>query len=91
MTFDLVENGVLTIEELEAFGGSDVDLSLLHSEPKALESATTKYQRNILIKVEDFCQKFEEKLNSIGGIGFFLGGIGPDGHIAFNQVRVAAL
>ena len=25
-----------------------------------------------------------EKIRDLGGIGFFLGGIGPDGHIAFN-------
>ncbi|MDV7395984.1 hypothetical protein RZS08_31625, partial [Arthrospira platensis SPKY1] len=25
-----------------------------------------------------------EKIRQLGGIGFFLGGIGPDGHIGFN-------
>jgi len=28
--------------------------------------------------------EYEAKIRSKGGIGFFLGGIGPDGHIAFN-------
>ena len=27
---------------------------------------------------------YEKKIQELGGIGFFLGGIGPDGHIAFN-------
>jgi glucosamine-6-phosphate deaminase len=27
---------------------------------------------------------YETKIREMGGIGFFLGGIGPDGHIAFN-------
>jgi len=31
------------------------------------------------------CLQFEEKINSLGGIDLFLGGIGPDGHIAFNE------
>ena len=29
--------------------------------------------------------KYEEKIASAGGIELFVGGIGPDGHIAFNQ------
>src|SRR5260370_42468094 len=28
--------------------------------------------------------EYESRIRSLGGIGFFLGGIGPDGHIAFN-------
>ena len=31
------------------------------------------------------CQLFEEKIHDVGGIELFLGGIGPDGHIAFNE------
>jgi glucosamine-6-phosphate deaminase len=31
------------------------------------------------------CQKYEEKIQQAGGIELFLGGIGPDGHIAFNE------
>lgn len=31
------------------------------------------------------CEKYEEKIKSYGGIDLFLGGIGPDGHIAFNE------
>jgi len=35
--------------------------------------------------LESVCNNFEEKIASYGGIDLFLGGIGPDGHIAFNE------
>ena len=35
------------------------------------------------IKAE--CQAYEDKIKAVGGIDLFLGGIGPDGHIAFNE------
>lgn len=31
------------------------------------------------------CQRYEDKISSYGGIDLFVGGIGPDGHIAFNE------
>ena len=34
---------------------------------------------------EKECQRYEEKIKSYGGIQLFMGGIGPDGHIAFNE------
>lgn len=34
---------------------------------------------------EEECRKYEEKIESYGGIDLFLGGVGPDGHIAFNE------
>lgn len=35
--------------------------------------------------LEAECQQYENKIKSIGGIHLFLGGIGADGHIAFNE------
>ena len=35
--------------------------------------------------LEKECTDYEAKIRSIGGIHLFLGGIGPDGHIAFNE------
>lgn len=38
--------------------------------------------------VEDLdaeCKAFEQKITEAGGIELFVGGIGPDGHIAFNE------
>merc|ERR1711920_35951 len=31
------------------------------------------------------CESYEAKISALGGIELFLGGIGPDGHIAFNE------
>ena len=31
------------------------------------------------------CQRFEDKIKSYGGIDIFMGGVDPDGHIAFNE------
>ena len=48
-----------------------------------------KEQINILNgNAEDLeaeCQRYEDKIKSYGGIDLFMGGIGPDGHIAFNE------
>lgn len=35
--------------------------------------------------LEKECQAYEEKIKRVGPIDLFLGGIGPDGHIAFNE------
>lgn len=35
--------------------------------------------------LEKECVDYEMKISSVGGIDLFLGGIGPDGHIAFNE------
>ncbi len=35
--------------------------------------------------LEAECTGYEEKMKQVGGIKLFLGGIGPDGHIAFNE------
>lgn len=31
------------------------------------------------------CTAYEEKIAAVGGIDLFLGGVGADGHIAFNE------
>jgi glucosamine-6-phosphate deaminase len=35
--------------------------------------------------LEAECANYEKKMKTVGGIKLFLGGIGPDGHIAFNE------
>jgi glucosamine-6-phosphate deaminase len=35
--------------------------------------------------LETECREYEEKIKKIGGINLFLGGMGSDGHIAFNE------
>lgn len=82
LDFDLIKSGVVTIEEMKIFGDDAVDLTLLSREPT---SEVEKTKKAILVKVQGFCDTYEKKVQALGGIGFFLGGIGPDGHIAFNQ------
>ena len=81
--FDLVSRGIITQEEMAEFQHDGVvDLTLLDREPSN-EKETVK--KAILGKVNEYCQQYERTVRELGGIGFFLGGIGPDGHIAFNQ------
>jgi glucosamine-6-phosphate deaminase len=35
--------------------------------------------------LEKECRDYENKINRYGGVELFLGGMGPDGHIAFNE------
>jgi glucosamine-6-phosphate deaminase len=58
-----------------------VDLSLRHRHPA---SNLERLQKHVLEEIDQWCYEYEEHIKSLGGIGFFLGGIGPDGHIAFN-------
>ena len=80
--FDLVARGIITAKEMKTFDGIDVDLSLLTREAKTPQESASKA---VLMKVQQYCDVFEDKVRDLGGIGFFLGGSGPDGHIAFNQ------
>lgn len=34
---------------------------------------------------DEECKRYEEKIKSLGGIKLFVGGIGSDGHLAFNE------
>ena len=61
--------------------GHIVNLSLRVKPPKNSEEEN---QKRVLDAVDQFCSDYEKKIRSLGGIGFFLGGIGPDGHIGFN-------
>lgn len=65
----------------EVFPDSQVDLSLRYREAR---SAKEKLQQESIFLIDDWCSDYEQKIRDKGGIGFFLGGIGPDGHIAFN-------
>lgn len=58
-----------------------IDLTLRNREPK---SAAERLQQDAIFRIDNWCTNYENKVRELGGIGFFLGGIGPDGHIAFN-------
>ena len=65
----------------EIFPDLKVDLSLRFRDPiNDLE----KLQQKSIYMIDEWCGTYEQRIRDLGGIGFFLGGIGPDGHIAFN-------
>jgi glucosamine-6-phosphate deaminase len=65
----------------DVFPEMTVDLSLRIRKAKSLPE---KRQQEVLAQVDQFCTEYERRIREMGGIGFFLGGIGPDGHIGFN-------
>ena len=69
----------LTAQEI--FGDDHIDLSLRYRDPS---SRIEERQQKSIYSIDQWCSDYEKKIQDLGGIGFFLGGIGPDGHIAFN-------
>jgi glucosamine-6-phosphate deaminase len=65
----------------EVFPGNKVDLSLRYRECIGSEE---RLQQKAIFMIDDWCSGYEQAVREKGGLGFFLGGIGPDGHIAFN-------
>ncbi|MDF2159131.1 glucosamine-6-phosphate isomerase [Algoriphagus sp. CAU 1675] len=65
----------------EVFPDMKVDLSLRFRDP---QNDLEKLQQKSIYMIDQWCGEYEQRIRDLGGIGFFLGGIGPDGHIAFN-------
>jgi len=63
------------------FPDNMIDLTLRFREA---DNDKEKEQQESIFLIDQWCAEYENKIRSLGGIGFFLGGIGPDGHIAFN-------
>ncbi len=59
----------------------DVDLSLRY---RLANTKQEQLQKDVIQHIDEWCTEYEERIRGLGGIGFFLGGIGPDGHIGFN-------
>jgi len=68
-----------TVEDL--WPGGEVDLTLRFRHPV---NHVERAQKRMLESIDQWCAEYERKIRELGGIGFFLGGIGPDGHIGFN-------
>lgn len=66
---------------LDVFGEKKVDLTLRY---RKTTTYLEKLQKQAIELADQFCSEYEEQIRKLGGIGFFLGGIGPDGHIGFN-------
>ncbi len=65
----------------EIFPEHRIDLTLRNREASG---DTEILQQKAIYMVDNWCREYEKKIRDMGGIGFFLGGIGPDGHVAFN-------
>ena len=65
----------------EVFPDLSIDLSLRFREAKTKEE---ELKQKAIFMIDNWCSAYEQQIREKGGIGFFLGGIGPDGHIAFN-------
>ena len=65
----------------QVFPEQIVDLSRRTRYPATRQE---RVQKETLEIVDEFCTNYEKRIRSMGGIGFFWGGIGPDGHIGFN-------
>jgi glucosamine-6-phosphate deaminase len=77
-------NEIPTAENLpldQIFPDKVVDLSL---RTRWASNRLERLQKKTIELVDEFCTDYERKIRDMGGIGFFLGGIGPDGHIGFN-------
>lgn len=77
-------NEIPTAEDLpldEIFPNHKVDLSL---RTRWASNRIERLQKRTIELVDEFCTNYEKNIRDLGGIGFFLGGIGPDGHIGFN-------
>jgi glucosamine-6-phosphate deaminase len=82
MLIDPCKIGVTGNDQLEnLWPDKYVDLSLRYRHPK---SKLEEKQKALLWQIDQWCMDYEERIRRLGGIGFFLGGIGPDGHIGFN-------
>ncbi len=82
MFMDLWHVGVpanMTLKDI--FPDGVVDLSLRNRHPATHQE---RLQKAVIEAVDQYCTDYESRIREMGGIGFFLGGIGPDGHIAFN-------
>jgi glucosamine-6-phosphate deaminase len=82
MLIDCSEIGLDPGDTLETVWPEDeVDLSLRFRPGKTF---VERKQKEVLERIDQWCLGYEDRIRSLGGIGFFLGGIGPDGHIGFN-------
>ena len=84
-TFELPEKlkALSHRKDVEAiFPGGVIDLGLRVRQP---ENELELAQQKVIRHFDGFCEEYEDTIRGWGGIGFFLGGIGPDGHVAFNM------
>ncbi len=82
LLMDAWKAGAPTGKDLgRVFPQGRVDLSLRFRKPA---SDLERLQYQAITAADQFAMEYEARIEKMGGIGFFLGGIGPDGHIGFN-------
>lgn len=92
-TLNLKKENILSMEDTflpllkkhginEVFKDGKIDLQILTKEPMSISD---DLQQKAMKDIFTFCSNYEKKIKKWGGIGFFLGDIGPDGRVAFNQ------
>ena len=82
LLMDCSRIGLVDGQSLErVWPDKSVDLSL---RCRRARSEQEQIQKDVLTRIDQWCQDYEASIRGLGGIGFFLGGIGPDGHVAFN-------
>ncbi len=94
----LCKGGAVSFKNIVTFN-MDEYVNLAEDHPESYHSFMNKYlfnhidipKENINIlngnapNLEAECAGYEEKIKKAGGVKLFVGGIGPDGHIAFNE------
>jgi len=65
----------------EIFPDNIIDLTLRNREAS---SRLEKLQQESLFRIDNWCTSYENRIREMGGIGFYLGGMGPDGSVASN-------
>jgi len=65
----------------EIFPDNRIDLTLRNREAG---SHLERLQQDSIFRIDNWCTNHENRIREMGGIGFFLGGMGPDGSIASN-------
>jgi glucosamine-6-phosphate deaminase len=95
---ELCKSGVASFKNVVTFN-MDEYVNLPEDHPESYHSFMNKYlfshidipKENVNIlngnapDLEAECASYEEKIKKAGGVKLFVGGIGPDGHIAFNE------
>jgi glucosamine-6-phosphate deaminase len=95
---ELCKAGVVSFKNVVTFN-MDEYVNLAEDHPESYHSFMNKYlfshvdipKENINIlngnvpDLEAECTRYEEQIKKLGGVKLFVGGIGPDGHIAFNE------
>jgi glucosamine-6-phosphate deaminase len=72
-------DGIKNLDQV--FPDGMIDLRLRIQKPS---NRRDELKQKAIRLFDQFCNMYEDNIREKGGIGFFLGGIGPDGHIAFN-------